>query len=174
LAFSFYGLTGSGFCVVNWLYQDQCQQKWAVRTVRDYERKLQKQVADAKAKLTEAAIRKQQQRKLVAMEIQETSAVDHPAHLAEGWLVMKEAATAPECTDESHAAMDGGAHFLDGMEEASAIANQYDPWTGTGIGDLKPGSKVLMKGVEDHAVIGRAACGHLYMVSDITPGGASA
>lgn len=39
------------------------------------------------------------QRKLVALDVTETSGVDHPAHLHEGWLVMKSAGK-PGDTDE--------------------------------------------------------------------------
>jgi hypothetical protein len=36
------------------------------------------------------------QRKMVALKVLETSGVDHPAHLEEGWIVMKNAGTATE------------------------------------------------------------------------------
>ena len=51
---------------------------------------------------------KRPRRKLVDLEINETSGVDHPAHLHEGWLVMKE-------LDESLASAEG-AHSSDNGE----------------------------------------------------------
>lgn len=38
------------------------------------------------------------QRKMVALKVLETSGVDHPAHLEEGWIVMKNAGTTTEAT----------------------------------------------------------------------------
>jgi len=38
------------------------------------------------------------QRKMVALKVLETSGVDHPAHLDEGWIVMKNAGTTTEAT----------------------------------------------------------------------------
>lgn len=38
------------------------------------------------------------QRKMVALKVLETSGVDHPAHLEEGWIVMKNSGTATEAT----------------------------------------------------------------------------
>ena len=38
------------------------------------------------------------QKKMVALKVLETSGVDHPAHLEEGWIVMKNAGTQTEDT----------------------------------------------------------------------------
>lgn len=111
---------------------------------------------------------KSRQRKLVNLDVAETSGVDRPAHLHEGWVVMKAAGQQQpaECTPASHQAANGNVQWLNPAEEASAAAVQGD---GPGnVADMKPGDRQPLHGAENRAMLGRADCGHLYLLSPET------
>ena len=64
--------------------------------------------------------KKRPRRKLVDLEINEASGVDHPAHLHEGWLVMKE-------LDESLASAEGAHSSDNGESEVDLETTESDP-----------------------------------------------
>lgn len=67
--------------------------------------------------------------KLVSMEIEETSGVDHPAHLREGWLVMKatDANEARELLDAIKTAASGSDYPEDTRMSEEIIEDATDP-----------------------------------------------
>lgn len=67
--------------------------------------------------------------KLVSMEIEETSGVDHPAHLREGWLVMKaaDATEARELLDAIKTAAGGSDQPEDTRMSEEIIEDAIDP-----------------------------------------------
>jgi hypothetical protein len=92
------------------------------------------------------------QRKLAAINVNEVSGVDHPAHLHEGWLVAKAAAPA------GHPAHATDRHYLSSQETTTAEALH-------GAHDLKPGeSKPMGAG----ATLNREHCQCLSLTSPDT------
>lgn len=89
------------------------------------------------------------QRKLVDIEVVETSGVDHPAHLHPGWVVMKADGRKPA---EPHMHLTE-AHYLRPGEEDTAKGIY-------GSDDLKPGTS---KEMSKDGTLGRDDCGCLYM-----------
>lgn len=90
-------------------------------------------------------------RKLVAIDIVETSVVDHPAHLVEGWAVMKASGTSPAAV-HNHLV---DARYLSSQEQESAAALYQTDF-------LKAGQSVP---AGEGSSISMDTCGCLYLVT---------
>lgn len=89
-------------------------------------------------------------RKLVAIDVEETSLVDHPAHQVEGWVVMKAAGGAARAATHMHLVDNT---YLNAQEQESA-KHLY------GTDKLKTGESVP---VHAGASIKKDTCGCLYL-----------
>lgn len=90
---------------------------------------------------------RRQQRKLLSIDVQEVSGVDHPAHLHEGWMIRKEAGAPHAHATDRHYLSDFETHTADALHGAA---------------DLKPGDS---KKLTEEATLNRENCGCLSLTT---------